>query len=221
MTCAPITAVPLDATPIHLVDEAGVEPLLARLGEGARVQATAQAFAGRPGQVLVVLGAAGSATSVLCGVRARAAGGDPIAAALRGLAAELPPADYVLADGGLTEAAAVAWALGGYGFHRYKAARGRELPRLCVGGGVEVAQALRVAEACALARDMVNTPANDMGPAGDRGARARGRRAARRRRRGHDRGGAARRRLSGHSRRGPGRRAPPRAAADRDGLARA
>ena len=165
MTCAPITAEPLDATPIHLVDEAGVEPLLARLGEGARVQATAQAFAGRPGQVLVVLGAAGSATSVLCGVRARAAGGDPIAAALRGLAAELPPADYVLADGGLTEAAAVAWALGGYGFHRYKAARGRELPRLCVGGGVEVAQALRVAEACALARDMVNTPANDMGPA--------------------------------------------------------
>ena len=165
MTCAPLTDAPIDATPIHLVDEAGAEPLLARLGDGARAQAKGQAFAAKPGQVLVVLDAAGAVASVLCGVRAAAPGRDPTAAALRALAAELPPGDYVLAERPLGETAAIAWALGGYGFHRYKAARARELPRLCVGPEVEVVQARRIAEACALVRDMVNTPANDMGPA--------------------------------------------------------
>ena len=165
MTRVPLTAEPLAATPIHLVDEASVEPLLARLGETARVQAAARAFVGKPGQMLIVLGAEGVATDVLCGARTMGSGPDSVAAALRGLAAELPSGDYALAGATPTERAATAWVLGGYGFHRYKTGPTRERPRLCAVVEGDVERALRVADACAWVRDMVNTPANDMGPA--------------------------------------------------------
>jgi leucyl aminopeptidase len=61
------------------------------------------------------------------------------------------------------EAAATAFALGSYRFDRYKSKAGQR-PRLLV-QGIDTASARRTARACALARDMVNTPANDLGPA--------------------------------------------------------
>jgi leucyl aminopeptidase len=60
--------------------------------------------------------------------------------------------------------AALAWALGAYGFDRYKTKRGEPKPRLVVPDGIDLDEARAVARACALARDLVNTPANDMGP---------------------------------------------------------
>src|SRR5204862_5893590 len=59
--------------------------------------------------------------------------------------------------------AALAWALGVYRFDRYKK-KTDETPRLVVPDGVSVIELRALAHACALARDMVNTPANDMGP---------------------------------------------------------
>jgi leucyl aminopeptidase len=58
--------------------------------------------------------------------------------------------------------AALAFALGSYRFDRYKT-HGGERAKL-VADGVDVAEVRQVAHACALARDMINTPANDMGP---------------------------------------------------------
>ncbi len=60
--------------------------------------------------------------------------------------------------------AALAWAMGGYAFSRYKKSS-RKSPRLVLPKGVDGEEISRIAQAVFLARDLINTPANDMGPA--------------------------------------------------------
>jgi len=60
--------------------------------------------------------------------------------------------------------AALAFALGCYRFARYRAAEGKEI-RLEIPAGVDGADLSRIAEGVSLARDLINTPANDLGPA--------------------------------------------------------
>jgi leucyl aminopeptidase len=86
---------------------------------------------------------------------------------IAGLPMRLPEGSYRLdpePDVAFATRAAIGWALGSYGFTRYrKAARGpAELiwPRAANRGLVE-----RTARAATLARDLINTPAEDMGPA--------------------------------------------------------
>ncbi len=82
--------------------------------------------------------------------------------------AALPEATYRLVEDGLDEGAqsraALGWALGAYGFSRYKAAE-RELARLAWPGQADRGGVARAAEAIYLVRDLINTPAGDMGPA--------------------------------------------------------
>jgi leucyl aminopeptidase len=90
----------------------------------------------------------------------------------RGLSARLPAGEYRIVSAEASPAAppdqlddlAVAWALGTYRFDRYKQERGAPVARLLAPAGVDPCRVQAVAGACALARDMVNTPANDMGP---------------------------------------------------------
>ncbi|HEX7758524.1 MAG TPA: leucyl aminopeptidase family protein [Caulobacteraceae bacterium] len=119
-------------------------------------------FTGKAGQIVLVPDGQGGLAKVLYGIGEEAA-----VPALRPLPAKLPPGDYAFADlpAGLDPtAAAVAWSLGSYRFDRYKQKRGDPAPRLIVPDGANAEEARAVAHACALARDMVNTPANDMGP---------------------------------------------------------
>ena len=149
--------------PLHLVDGAGASALLGRLGEAAQAQAAAHGFEGRAGQLLVVSDGAGHISQAFAGIGT----GDPEEvgpAVLRALAARLPAGDYAWPDAIAGEAPAMAWALGGYGFHRYKAEPRPSKARLVAPAGVDLDRVLRVAKACALACDLVNTPANDMGP---------------------------------------------------------
>ena len=62
-----------------------------------------------------------------------------------------------------TRLATLAFALGSYRFNRY---RKNDAPgvRLVPSDGIDVADIARMAEAAALARDLINTPSNDMGP---------------------------------------------------------
>jgi leucyl aminopeptidase len=125
--------------------------------------AAAAEFKGKAGQVLVVPGSDGATVRVLFGI------GDAArveAMAFRALPARLPAGDYHIegAPDRLDAAAiALAFALGSYGFDRYRKKREKHA-RLAVAAGVDVAEVREIAHACALARDMVNTPANDMGP---------------------------------------------------------
>ena len=128
-----------------------------------RVAAWAKAnnFTGKAGQLLLVPGDDSALAEVLFG------GGDPFdPMRMRALAARLPAGAYRLEDVAEADAgvAALAFVLGGYVFDRYKAGDGRDRPQLVAPEGVDVEETLRIAAACALAREMVDTPAADMGP---------------------------------------------------------
>jgi leucyl aminopeptidase len=63
-----------------------------------------------------------------------------------------------------TRLAALAFALGAYRFSRYRRTEDRKA-KLEMPQGVDGNELVRVVEAVTLARDLINTPANDMGPA--------------------------------------------------------
>ena len=60
--------------------------------------------------------------------------------------------------------AALAFALGCYRFNRYRKADAPDV-RLVPPEGIDAADVARMADAATLARDLINTPSNDMGPA--------------------------------------------------------
>jgi leucyl aminopeptidase len=147
------------ATPVHALTEAETARTLAADPFAAALAASAQ-FKGQAGRVLLVPDPDGALDRVLFGL---GAGLDPMA--FRALPAKLPPGVYRIAaapEGVSPDRIALAFALGSYRFDRYKAGAG-ERPRL-LADDADVAEARQVAHACALARDMINTPANDMGP---------------------------------------------------------
>jgi leucyl aminopeptidase len=148
------------AIPVHLLTETDCAAYLQTAPAPVTVQAERHGFKGKAGQVLAVVSAEGQVERVLAGLGT----GEPLdAMVLRALPAKLTAADYrfeALPPGLDPLQAAIAFGLGSYRFDRYKPAPDAR-PRL-VSDQAEAAQA--VVHACALARDMVNTPANDMGP---------------------------------------------------------
>jgi leucyl aminopeptidase len=151
-----------DATvvPVYALAESDVAAALTAAPAFLAPFAALSEFKGKAGQVLVVPDAKGAIERVLFGLGAKP---DPMT--FRALAAKLPAAVYRIAQApvGLDAALiALAFALGSYRFDRYKS-HGGDRPKL-VTEGVDVEEVRHIAHACALARDMVNTPSNDMGP---------------------------------------------------------
>ena len=151
-------------TPLQPIRPADLEAWLADRPPLVRALAEAAKFTGKPGQVLALPGLDGGTDRVLVGIGDAA----PLdAMSFRALSARLPAGDYVFDDpppGVDPGDIAVAWALGAYRFDRYKQKRADAAPRLVAPDGVDVAEARTISHACALAKDMVNTPPNDMGP---------------------------------------------------------
>ena len=117
-------------------------------------------FTGAAGQMALIGDADGRLTRVLFGL-----GETPSARAFRDLAGRLPAGDYRLEStpaGLAPNDVAIAFALGVYGFDRYRKAT--PSAHLATPLGAESAEVRNVSHALALARDMINTPANDMGP---------------------------------------------------------
>ena len=153
------------AVPVLLLREADLEPALQAGGPALRALVGLHDFKAQEGRLLLVADAEGRLSRALFGL-GRAEDPDPML--LRGLPGRLPAGDYRLEGvAGRMEGRllALAWAVGRYGFDRYRSER-RPAPevRLAAPAGVDLAAVRQVAHACALARDMVNTPANDMGP---------------------------------------------------------
>ncbi|WP_135468870.1 leucyl aminopeptidase family protein [Crenalkalicoccus roseus] len=147
------------ALPLHVTDPSGLEALLGRLGPGQAAWLRATGFAARAQEVALLPGAEGLAGAVL-GLGAEATtpwsfGGLPLA---------LPPGTaWRLAEPGPWAAAAVlGWCLGAYRYARFKPAP-RAPALLAPPAGVE--EALVAAEATWRVRDLINTPANLLGPA--------------------------------------------------------
>ena len=146
--------------PVHAVQEADLEAFLKEAPPFINAFVGLNEFKAKSGQVLMVPNDQGRADQVLLGL-----GTDPKAQTFRGLPAKLPPGDYLIATAPpelSREQIALAFALGSYKFDRYKT-RGAERPRL-VCPDIDRAEVIQIARACALARDMINTPANDLGP---------------------------------------------------------
>ncbi len=159
---------PADAPslPITVLAKDAVESWLAEQDDATRAWVAANGFSGRLGQVLVLPGAGGEVAGALLGWGTpadRARGRFHFAAA-----AEALPAGIWHIESGLgrreRDEAALAWLLAGYRFDRYARGTPPEA-RLKAPDGVDAALIEKIAAADALARDLINTPASDMGPA--------------------------------------------------------
>lgn len=145
---------------LHLVPEAGWASFEADLPPVQAAFLKAQDFKGQTGKLVVFADAEGAPHAV-AGLGAQA---EASLALMRSLQPRLPDGDWtVSAATPLTEAQATGWGLGAYHFDRYKAPNGRPFARLVVPLDI-LAAAQAVVGAAALARDLVNTPAEDMGP---------------------------------------------------------
>jgi leucyl aminopeptidase len=158
------TASAASAIPIHFVTAATWDAVAGGLSQTARAFAEANGFKAKPGRYLVLPAASGTVEAVLFGLdEAASPKHDPFRPGqLPGL---LPPGVYRFATAPHdARLAALAFALGSYRFARY---RKNEAPdvRLVPPDGVDIDDVSRIADAARLARDLINTPANDMGPA--------------------------------------------------------
>jgi leucyl aminopeptidase len=76
------------------------------------------------------------------------------------------PAGIYRIDGTLTqpELAAIAWGLGGYQFRRYKTSSTGDTAQLIIPANANAGRVRAIVEAVHFGRDLVNTPASDLGP---------------------------------------------------------
>jgi leucyl aminopeptidase len=149
------------ATALHLVDKAGFEAWLKVQPERVRVAAEAQGFRGEGYQLAILPGDKADWSAVL-GV-ANVAELSPWCLAK---AAETLPEGRYRVEGTAPGAAALGWLLGQYSFEKYKKPANRKGPRVLLTPEVaRIEEAVLLAEATFLVRDLVNTPALDLGPA--------------------------------------------------------
>jgi len=122
--------------------------------------AEAQGFKGKPGQVLVLPDAkSGKPARVLAGLP-----DTPDLWSYAAIAGALPSGDYKLTDSKAGDAAALGWALNAYRFDRYKKID-KKLVRLVWPVRANQQRVAALHDGIVLARDLINTPAGDMGPA--------------------------------------------------------
>ena len=152
------------AIPITFATRTTWEAIRAELAEPGRQFARASEFTAKPGAVLTLPDANGEIAQVLFGLDdEKAKFRDPFRPGqLPGL---LPPGLYRFSNVAPNEAhlATLAFALGSYRFGRYRKPDALEV-KLAPPVGVDIGDIIRMAEATAFARDLINTPSNDMGP---------------------------------------------------------
>jgi leucyl aminopeptidase len=151
-----------DARTLHVVDAKGLEAWLA--GQPARGRAMAQAarFKAKAGEFALLPGDGADDWTAVVGVKDAAALGPWDLAAT---VARLPAGSYRLAQG-KAGAAALGWLLAHYKFDRYRSDKEPVDARVLLSSDpASIEATVRLAQATAMVRDLVNTPAEDLGPA--------------------------------------------------------
>lgn len=164
LSFAPATA---DACPLHVVrpDQAPHFDAV-DLTDAQRAWVAASGFAGAAGAHVVCPDVDGGIALVLIGAgseKARSRGRFLTSRAV----ATLPARTYALASGVPVEerdSFALGWLLAGYRFDRY-AKQTKPKAALRAPEGIDAARVEAIAQGEALTRDLINTPASDMGPA--------------------------------------------------------
>ena len=125
-------------------------------------------FKGQAKQQVLLPGPEGQIAGVLLGMGDGAAGepSGPSELLLGQLAQSLPAGCYRLEQAPPDPAlAAIAWGLGAYRFARYKSAEDGAWPQLRIPQGADREVVLNTVAAVWQGRDLINTPASDLGPA--------------------------------------------------------
>ena len=157
------TAPAAAAIPIIFATRSTWDSIRDRLPAPGRHFAAANGFAAKPGACVILPGEDGAIGQVLFGLdEARAGSSDPFRpGALPGL---LPAGVYRFANAPHDiRLATLAFALGSYRFSRYRKADACAV-KLVPPDNTDVTEIARIAEAAMFARDLINTPSNDMGP---------------------------------------------------------
>ena len=148
------------AVPLHAVGENGLKTFLAACNKREAAYLKAAGFAAKDDELQLVPNPSGGLAFAVLGLGKAQ---DPLALAL--FAERLPQGVYRyegLPGTISADLAALAWTYGTYKFSRYR--KSKPAPKLVLPKGVDGEEVSRIAEAVALARDLINTPANDMGP---------------------------------------------------------
>ena len=157
------TAPATPAIPITFATKATWAAIAKGLPEPARQFAVANDFTAKAGKCLILPAPDGQIAQVIFGIEDESSKSLDLfrAGSLPGL---LPPGVYRFANAPHdVRLATLAFALGSYRFGRYRKT-GQPGVRLVPPDGVDIADIVRMAEAASLARDLINTPSNDMGP---------------------------------------------------------
>ena len=146
------------ACPIRLVRAGGLADVT--LAKRDRAWAAANGYEAKSGALLALPGKDGEIGSILFGSEGTRESMLEFAALAKGL----PDGDWYV-DGSAAEPtlATLGLMLGRYEYARYRSARPRRV-RIAAPAGADLARAQRLADGVFLARDMINTPANEMGP---------------------------------------------------------
>ena len=149
------------AVPVTVIAAEAWSKARAALPRATSAWADANEFAAEPGRSLAIPGKTGDIAEVLAGAHV-GAHADPFA--LGRLARSLPAGVYslrgTLGDGRL---AALGWCLEAYEFAAYRKSA-KAAARLVCPPGVDRDDVLRAATASYLVRDLINTPASNLGP---------------------------------------------------------
>lgn len=154
--------------PLYLSGPEGAEAVLAGLPAPAAAWARATGWAGARGDLRLLPGDGGAISGALFGL-----GGADSRRRDRFLVARaataLPPGTTWqirgLDDPAARDEAALGWLLAAYRFARYRGGADATVAGLVPPAGVDAARLHQIAAAEWLTRDLINTPANDMGPA--------------------------------------------------------
>ncbi len=156
------------ARPLWLVTERDLDAWRNGQPPAVREWLQSQNFSAERGRVLALPGASGAVAGAVAGLGALESPEHLNVWHGASLVDRLPPGDWRAAQPLGREAAtalSLGWCLGSYRMTRYRGAATPPRPRLSPPEAADVAQVLRLAAATAMARDLINTPANDMGPA--------------------------------------------------------
>jgi len=158
-----------DSRPIWLVTEATLAQFVAAQGAAARAVMSSQNFSAERHRVLLLPNEAGDpSAAVVLGL-------GPLTSLeqlrwwhVAGLPDKLPAGRYRFADelpDNVRYQCEFGWRVGDYRYLRYRATSTQSRAQLEPRGGEPSEQAERRAAACSVTRDLINTPANDLGPA--------------------------------------------------------
>ena len=155
-----------EAVPIWFVTRTNYPDVQRSIGAEAAAFAQAAGFEPKAGRCLLLAGkngAGGALGGVLFGVDSSDRANDPFLAGR--LPQNLPDGIYRFANEPPdARLAALAFALGAYRFTRYRKAEARSI-KLDLPQSIAREELEHIVEGVTLARDLINTPANDMGPA--------------------------------------------------------